>query len=70
MATEDVRVTQPVEIKSESEARVAYDLMVHISAWEKGKDSDKNTREYWLTLYRHCRKAARGDVLSAVLEAK
>ena len=38
MATEDMRITQPVEIKTDSEARVAYDLMLYIASREQITD--------------------------------
>ena len=60
MATEDIRVTQPVEIKSDATARVAFDLMDHISKREDGQESEKKTRDYWLNLYSQCWKAAHG----------
>ena len=61
MATEDIRITQPVEIKSDATARVAFDLMDHISRREDGKEPEKKTRDYWLNLYSQCWKAAQGQ---------
>jgi hypothetical protein len=68
MATEDVRVTSPVEIKDDSKSRVALDLMEYISRREDGKDAEKKTRDYWLTLYSQCYKTANGEALKYVLE--
>lgn len=68
MTTESIRITQPVEIKSDATARVAFDLMDHISRCEPSADWKKETRAYWLTLYGQCYKAARGDALKYVLE--
>ena len=70
MATEDIRVTQPVEIKSDSEARVAYDLMLFIAGREKIDDTQKSSRDHWLKLYLQCRRATREATLSHVLELK
>ena len=70
MTTEDIRITQPVEVKSDAAARVAFDLMDHISRREKPDDTQTRSREYWLTLYLQCLKAARGDALKYVLEQK
>lgn len=70
MATEDIRVTQPVEIKSESEARVAYDLMLYIAAREQITEEQKRSRDHWLKLYLQCRRASREASLSHVLELK
>ena len=70
MTTENINITQPVEIKSDATARVAFDLMDLVSRREKGVDQQKETRTYWLTLYGQCYKAARGDALQYVLEQK
>ena len=70
MATEDIRVTQPVEIKSESEARVAYDLMLYIASKEQITEEQKRSRDHWLKLYLQCRRASREASLSHVLELK
>lgn len=68
MATEDVRVTNAVEIKSESEARVAYDLMVYIANREEVTEQQKKSRDHWLTLYLQCRRATREASLEHVLK--
>jgi hypothetical protein len=70
MATEDIRVTQPVEIKSDAEARVAYDLMLFIAAREKVTEEQKQSRDHWLKLYLQCRRASREATLQHVLELK
>ena len=70
MATEEIRVTQPIEIKSDSAARVAYELMLLITRKEDETADGKKTREYWLTLYCQCHKAASGAALKYVLEQK
>lgn len=71
MATEDIRITQPVKIKTEeSEARVAYDLMTQIS-YLKTEEGAEKSRDYYLKLYLQCRLAARGlESLQSILELK
>lgn len=56
MADQSVSVSGPVHVESESRARVAFDLMRHISAYEQRDDS--NPRKYWLDLYSECWRAA------------
>jgi hypothetical protein len=51
-------------------ASVAFDLMEHIASREKPQPELHASRDYWLTLYRQCYKAARGDALQYVLERK
>ena len=63
--TDDVRVTGPVAIQSESKSRVAFELMQWISSYESGKDSAN--RDYWLKLYNQCYKAANGSDIKYVL---
>lgn len=70
MTTENVRIAQPVKIQSDATARVALDLMDLISRSEDGVNQAQGTREYWLTLYAQCYRAARGDQLQHVLEKK
>ena len=70
MATEDVRVTSPVEIQSDAKTRVAFDLMHHISHREEGKEQEQKTRAYWLALYAQCHKATRGVPIHSVLEPR
>ena len=70
MATEDMRITQPVEIKTDSEARVAYDLMLYIANREQITDEQKKSRDHWLKLYLQCRRASREASLQHVLELK
>ena len=70
MATEDINIVRPIEIKSDATARVAFDLMDHISRREKVGEAEAKSRDYWLTLYFQCLKAARGDALKHILELK
>lgn len=61
----EMRVTGTVAIQSDSKARVAYDMMIFIG--ENIESGDKSNREYWLTLYTQCYKAANGQMLKYVL---
>lgn len=70
MTTEDIRVTSPVEIHNDAKARVAFDLMDHISRREENKEGEKKCRAYWLTLYSQCYMAASGAELKYILEQK
>jgi hypothetical protein len=70
MPSDSVEITKPVEIQNDAKARVAFDLMDHISRREGGRDAEQKTREYWFTLYVQCYKAASGDLLKHVLEQK
>jgi hypothetical protein len=69
-ATEKISIDHPVKVETDCTARVAFNLMAHISEKEEGVSQQKRTRDYWLTLYRQCFKAASGAVLSTVLEQK
>lgn len=51
---DSISVSGPVEIESDSDARVAYDLMKFISSRENISEDDKKSRKYWLTLYYQC----------------
>jgi hypothetical protein len=58
------------ELGSGSPQRVAFDLMVHIAKHEidedevitPGGEDSKKSRDYWLTLYRQCRKATQSGI--------
>lgn len=63
--SDDMRITGPVSIKTDSASRVAYDLMRFIG--EDIESGDKSKREYWLTLYRQCYKATHGHALKHML---
>ena len=69
-ATENINIIRPVKVETDCAARVAFDLMDHISRREEGVDPQKKTRDYWLTLYCQSLKAAKGDALQYVLEQK
>jgi hypothetical protein len=51
--TDSMRITGPVDIKSDSQQRVAFELMTLISSWEP-KEKHPKTREYFLKLYAQC----------------
>lgn len=68
--TDSISVSGPVAVKSDSNARVAYELMSYISGWESAPEAEKRTREYWLKLYWQCYQAADGSSLSHVLQSK
>lgn len=63
--SDEMRITSPVEIQSDSKARVAYDLMMFIG--DQIEAGDKSSRDYWFTLYNQCYKAACGQSLKYVL---
>lgn len=66
--TDKVVFNGPLELKDNSQARVAYDLMVLISGKEIGftmaqnKDvaEEQKSRDYWLKLYSECHNVAKG----------
>lgn len=70
MADSSISVAGPVAIKSDSNARVAYELMSLIANREKAPATDVSTREYWLKLYWQCYQAANGASLSHTLQVK
>ena len=70
MPSDSVEITKPVAIQNDAKARVAFDLMQRIASEENANADLTKTRAYWLTLYRQCYKAADGELLQYVLEAK
>ena len=56
---DDVSISGPVRIESDSKARVAYDLMIKIDTYNQVKSEQKDEK-YWLTLYRRCSKTVDG----------
>lgn len=71
MANENVKISGPVKIVSDSTARVAYDLMKFIASDEINIEKGATTfrdRDYYLTLYRQCYKAADGSLLVTILK--
>jgi hypothetical protein len=63
---EDIRVTNPVSIQSDAKSRVAFDMMQLIANYEAS--NERNSREYWLTLYSQCYKSTNGATLKRVLD--
>lgn len=64
---DQVSVSGPITVESDSKARVAFDLMEKIAAresTERGERSttgeERNKRDYWLKLYRQCWNATHG----------
>lgn len=64
---DQVTVVSPVKVVSDSTARVAFELMEKI-AYKTGDDNQRKNKEFWLTLYRQCYKAANGDLLKYILQ--
>lgn len=64
---DNVNIANPVRVESDATARVALDLMHHIANWEEVPQGTKDSRDYWLTLYRQAYKAASGVRLEHVL---
>lgn len=52
-------------VPTDSKQRVAYDLALHISSYEKEATKD---RKYWLSLYHQCYKATMGESLESILK--
>jgi hypothetical protein len=63
---DDVHVTNPVSIESDSKTRVAFDLMQRIANHER--DQPTSDRDYWLKLYTQCYKAVSGRSLENILK--
>lgn len=64
----DMRITGPVDIRSETEARVAFDLMCYIAERETLTEAQRADRAHWLRLYLQCRRATGGAKLQFVLD--
>ena len=56
---EAVQISGPVRIESDSVARAAFDLMVHI-ARNSDVNDDQKDENFWLELYGKCLKATGG----------
>lgn len=63
---EDVRVSGPVAVQSDSRERVALELMARIANTENSSETSK--REYWLKLYTQCYKATHGYAMKHILK--
>lgn len=64
---DQVTVTNPVKIESDSKQRVAYDLAMKI-ADHSGLPFEQKDKQYWLTLYRQCYKAVTGHSIEGILK--
>lgn len=64
--SDSLRVSGPVEVKSDSADRVAFDLMVKIANYEEGQNTA--SRDYWLTLFYQCKKATYSSSLESILK--
>lgn len=65
MSKDEIIVKEAIEIKDNSEARVAYDLMVLIADKEFStvaeRSKQQQNRLYWLRLYDQCRRMVTSD---------
>lgn len=66
MADQNMKVTSPVKIESDSKQRVAFDLAMKISD-HSGLKFEQKDKNYWFTLYRQCYKATNGSPLETIL---
>lgn len=60
-------ITGTVQIDQSSQEAVAFKLMEKIGYAEAAK-VDQYDRKYWLTLYRQCHKATKGNLLESILK--
>ncbi len=67
--TEKMSIDGPVRVSlgDSSAAAVAYTLMQFIGSQSSTRNDEAN-RQYWLTLYRQCYKAANGQILELILK--
>ena len=55
----------------DSPTKIAFDLMEKISGWENPPESEKKTREYWLSLFHQCVLATQPhESLESILKRK
>jgi len=59
--SENINISSPVKVVSDSKEAVAFELMKHISSFEGKSEDEMSKREYWLTLYHQSIKAVRGQ---------
>jgi len=64
MSTDNISVSGPVRIESDSRFRVAFELMDLISSIE---DQEKD-REYWLSLFAQCVRATHGVSIEKIMK--
>lgn len=65
--SENINITSPVKIESDSKARVAFELMEKIVR-NTSDETQRKDKAYWLSLYRQCYKATNGDILKYILQ--
>jgi len=57
---EKLQIDDPVVVEQDSSARVAFDLMNRIAAYDP-TPADKRNADWWLKLYDRCWKAVSGQ---------
>ena len=67
MADQNMKVTSPINVVSDSKQRVAFDLALKI-ADHSGLSFEQKDKKFWFTLYRQCHKAASGYELEQILK--
>ena len=65
--SDNINISSPVKIESDSKARVAFELMEKIVR-NTSDEAQRKDKTYWLTLYRQCYKATNGDLLKYILQ--
>lgn len=65
MSSESRSISGKVDVDTGSAERVALDLMKFIASTQG--EPDLRDRKYWLTLYRQCLSATRGNTMDAIL---
>ena len=69
--SDSTSISGAVKISHDSAARVALDLMERISTRENPTREQQASREYWLTLFHQCMKAASGyKSLESILKSE
>ena len=59
MATENVQISGPVRIQSDSPQRIAFELMQLVASHSRLSIEDKN-ETYWFTTYARCLNVVNG----------
>lgn len=66
MANDNVSISGPVRIDSDSKYRVAYDLMVRVTNTESSASGSDSPRSRILTLYSQCLQVVEGTSIDSV----
>lgn len=66
MADDSVSLSGPIKVKSDSSEAIAFELMKYIAGYDE--EINARSRAYWLTLYRQCLKATKGEALESILK--